>query len=116
MLTAVQIIRARRTYKSSVSVADDCVASLANKQLIKAMKLVAWTIMLLALIMLGGHYLGVALFMFILLKFVKGKEVFFALAVSASVTLILFILFEIGFDIELYRGLIYRALNGYKLF
>ena len=70
----------------------------------------------LLLILLGGHYAGLAIFMFCMLKLVSGKELFFSLAVSASITLLLFILFEFGFDIEMYRGLLYRLYKGYALF
>jgi len=84
--------------------------------LIKALGLVAWTLLLLGLIIVAGHYVGIALFMFMLLRNVSKKDPIFALAVATSVTLVLFILFEVGFDIELYRGLIYRAFAGYQVF
>jgi putative tricarboxylic transport membrane protein len=115
LLTVLQIIRSIRAANSGADSADGGAVTAADMHLLKAMKLVGWTVLLLLLIILAGHYAGVALFMFILLKFVAGKETLFSLAVTAVVTCILFFLFELGFGIELYRGLIFRGLSGYQL-
>ena len=87
-----------------------------ENQLGKVLQIFIWTVLLLGLIVIAGHYAGIVMFMFLLLKVVSKKEVTLALAIAASVTLVLYILFEIVFDIELYRGLVYRIINGYKLF
>jgi TctA family transporter len=117
ILTGVQINRTRIAVKSRRASGELTESTTAqNSQLIKAMEFVAWTVLLLVLIIVAGHYAGVAAFMFILLKNASQKDPVFAMAVAASITLVLFVLFEIGFDIELYRGLIYRALVGYKVF
>jgi hypothetical protein len=117
LLTVVQAGRTRRAARARPAgtaapepAADD------KSQLAKALEFAAWTVLLLGLIVVAGHYVGIATFMFVLLKSVSGRDAVFALAVAASVTLALFILFEIGFEIELYRGVIYRALAGYKIF
>ena len=80
------------------------------------LQIIIWTVLLLGLIVIAGHYAGILMFMFLLLKTVSKREATLALAIAASVTLVLFILFEIVFDIELYRGLVYRLIYGYKLF
>ena len=87
-----------------------------ENQLGKVLQIFIWTVLLLGLIVIAGHYAGIVMFMFLLLKVVSKKEATLALAIAASVTLVLYILFEIVFDIELYRGLVYRIINGYKLF
>ena len=117
ILTGVQIYRTRlavQARRSSLKLAGSTTAE--DRHLIKALGLVAWTLLLLGLIIVAGHYVGIALFMFMLLRNVSKKDPLFALAVAASVTLVLFVLFEVGFDIELYRGWIYRAFAGYKVF
>jgi len=117
ILTSVQINRSWRMVQNQNTSTEVTTSSTAmNSHMSKAMGLVAWTLSLLGLIIIAGHYVGTATFMFVLLRNVSKKETIFALAVAASVTLALFILFEIGFDIELYRGLIYRTLSGYKDF
>jgi len=117
VLTGVQINSARRvlqTSRTSVKLPGSSVSE--NNYMARAVMLVAWTVLLLGLIILAGHYAGIALFMFMLLRQDSKNDWVFALAVATVTTLVLFILFEIGFDIELYRGLIYRALVGYKVY
>jgi len=116
-LTALQINRARilhRAMHTSVALKRSVFAP--DHHLGKAFEIIIWTILLLVLIVFAGHYAGILTFIFLLLKMVSKKDATLALAIAASVTLALFILFEIAFDIELYRGLVYRAVNGYKLF
>ena len=73
---------------------------------------IGWMVLLLALITVAGHYVGIAALMFILLRIVSKEEILLSLAITTGVTLMIFILFEYGFDIELYRGAIYRIWAG----
>lgn len=91
-------------------------ASGRNEQYAKAAEFFGWTVLLLAFIYIGGHYAGIAVFMFILMKEVSEEKVVLSVSVTAGVTLALFLLFELGFEIELYRGLIYRIWAGYEVF
>lgn len=86
-----------------------------NRQYAKAGELFAWIFLLLAFIYLGGHYLGIAVFMFLLMRGVAGEPVVLSAWVAVVVTLGLYLLFELGFEIELYRGLIYRIWAGYDV-
>jgi len=72
-----------------------------------------WIVMLMLLIFFAGHYVGVATFMYILLNVISKESKLLSALVSTGVTAILYVLFEIGFNIELYRGLIYNFLSGY---
>ena len=72
-----------------------------------------WIVMLMLLIFFAGHYVGVATFMYFLLNLISKENKLLSALVSTGVTAILYILFEIGFNIELYRGLIYNFLSGY---
>jgi hypothetical protein len=76
----------------------------------------AWLGALLATIIAFGHYAGIAIFVFVLTRVLARERLRSALILSLAVTLILFVVFEIGFDIELYRGLTYRYFAGYKVF
>ena len=69
--------------------------------------------MLMLLIFFAGHYVGVATFMYILLNVISKESKLLSALVSTGVTAILYVLFEIGFNIELFRGLIYNLLSGY---
>ena len=62
---------------------------------------------------MAGHYVGIATFMFILLYLISKESKLLPALVSTGVTAIIFILFELGFNIELYRGLFYNLLSGY---
>ncbi|TDJ32131.1 MAG: hypothetical protein E2O53_12645 [Gammaproteobacteria bacterium] len=72
-----------------------------------------WIVMLMLLIFFAGHYVGVATFMYILLNVISKESKLLSALVSTGVTAILYVLFEIGFNIEMYRGLIYNFLSGY---
>lgn len=117
LLTAIQINRARilQRARQAAMVSNRSVFAVED-QLGKAFEIIMWTILLLALIIFAGHYAAILIFMLLLLKTASKTDTTLALAIAASVTLALFILFEIAFDIELYRGLVYRAFSGYKLF
>ncbi len=73
---------------------------------------VGWMVLLLVLITVAGHYVGIAALMFILLRIISREEMLLCLAITAGVTLMIFILFEYGFDIELHRGAIFRIWAG----
>ncbi len=50
--------------------------------------------------------------MFKLLRIISEKEALLSSALTACVTAMIFIHFEYGFDIELYRGAIYKMWAG----
>lgn len=68
--------------------------------------LMGWMSFLLAAIYAVGHYFGMVVFMFLLLRFAAREPAGLSLGVSAGVTLITYLLFEHVFNIELYRGLL----------
>lgn len=74
----------------------------------------AWFVGFLALVVLIGHYLAAALFMFVLIGLLAKERLVMAIAVSLITTAILYALFEYGFGIHLYPGFIYRAFAGYR--
>jgi hypothetical protein len=69
---------------------------------------------LLALILIVGHYVGVAVFMYFLLRVIAKESLRLSAWVTTGVTATIYFLFEHGFNIELYRGLIVRLLSGYS--
>lgn len=75
-----------------------------------------WMILLLVLIFVAGQYVGMALFMFMLLYLVAGESLVLSLSVSGVVTLGIYGLFAKIFSITLYNGLVYQVWNGYSVF
>lgn len=73
-------------------------------------------ILLLLLIYVAGHYVGISVFMFVLLRWVSKEHPILSLLIAVSVTVLIYFLFEHGFNIELYRGYIFRLLSRYELF
>jgi len=63
-----------------------------------------------------GHYIGVAIFMLALMRWFARERWVLALLVTAGTVAALFLLFEQGFNVELYRGLLFRYLAGYRVF
>ena len=117
LLTALQINRSRILAANTRS-STGSTRPVFNRegQLGKMLKIITWTVLLLGLIVIAGHYAGILIFMFLLLKMESTTGATLALAIAASVTLVLYILFEMVFDTGLYRGLVYRLISGYKLF
>ncbi len=72
---------------------------------------VAYMTFLLLLIYVAGHYVGISVFMFVLMHWVSRERPVFALLVSIGVTVLIYFLFEHGFNIELYRGYIPNLLG-----
>ncbi len=74
-----------------------------------------WMIFLIILIFVTGHYVGIAVFMFFLMNLVAEEKLSVSLIISTVVTLIIYMLFEHLFNIELYRGLIFRIWMGFGI-
>jgi len=85
----------------------------ANLNAVIAMS--GWMLALFALILTLGHYIGLLVFSFALM--IKGDETRKIAGIIAIVTTVLiFLVFEYGFDVELYRGLLFRYFMGYRDF
>lgn len=82
----------------------------------KVVGLIAWFVLLLGLIQVAGHYAAIAFFMFMLMWYVAKERLGISLLLTGIMTLAIFLLFEEVFNIELYRGLIYRYFAGYRVF
>lgn len=63
-----------------------------------------------------GHYVGVAAFVIVLMRGLARERLVFALVVALGTTLALYGLFEVLFGVDLYRGLFFRWLMGYRDF
>ncbi|SON57765.1 Tripartite tricarboxylate transporter TctB family protein [Hartmannibacter diazotrophicus] len=70
----------------------------------------------IAIIWTLGHYVGTFFLIVFLSRVLARERLWLALALAVGTTAVLFALFEYGFGIELYRGLLYRYLNGYRVF
>ena len=113
LLIAAQFNRTRRASKTEVVLSDLSHALKGrNKQFNSVAGLIGWTILLMLLILVAGHYAGIAAFMFVLLRLVSKETKLLSVLTSVGVTVIIYFLFERGFNIELYRGLIYKLLSG----
>ncbi len=86
---------------------------LHNKEFNGIASFFGWMIFLLVLIFVTGHYVGMAVFMFFLMNLISEEELPISIIVSVVVTLVIYLLFEHLFNIELYRGLVYRIWMGY---
>lgn len=73
-----------------------------------ALVFTGWMAVLVGLIFLAGHYIGIAVFMFVLLRVVSKESTVMSAGVSVSVTLLIYLLFEYAFRIEMYRGVLAR--------
>ncbi len=117
ILVGAQFVRAKKASQNvDVRSVLSAVARGGSKSFNRAAGFVGWMVLLLALILVAGHYAGIAILMFVLLRLVSKEQILFSLALSAAVTVVIFLLFELGFDIELHRGAIFRIWAGDALF
>lgn len=84
------------------------VVSGGNRVFNGAVVFCGWMAVLVGLIFVAGHYIGIAVFMFVLLRVVSKESLVMSAGVSAGVTLLIYLLFEYAFRIEMYRGLLGR--------
>ncbi|MFT7106035.1 MAG: hypothetical protein ACJAVT_000552 [Yoonia sp.] len=75
-----------------------------------------WMIGMLIIIAVLGHYAGIFLFCVILMRFLEAESWVLTLAVAAGTVLFIYGVFEIAFNIDLYRGLIPRWFMGFRDF
>ncbi len=87
-----------------------------NSNFNAVLRFVAFMTFLLLLIYVAGHYVGISVFMFVLMHWISRERRILALLVSVGVTVLIYFLLEHGFNIELYRGYIPRLLGRYGLF
>lgn len=69
-----------------------------------------------AIIYVFGHAIGIFVFMLFLMKVMGREKLGLSLIVAVVATAVIWILFEKGFNIELYRGLVFRYFAGYRVF
>ena len=114
LLIGAQISRTRKATDAKTVVTDfSCAVRGKNPNFSKAAGMTGWIVMLMMLIYIAGHYVGIAAFMFILLNVISKEGRLLSALVSAGVTVVIYFLFEHGFNIEMYRGLIYDQLFIY---
>jgi hypothetical protein len=87
-----------------------------NANLNKVVSFSGWLLALIVIITVLGHYVGMFLFCAILMKFAGGESWKVTLTVAAGTTLFIFGVFELIFNIDLYRGLVLRWFQGYRDF
>ncbi|MEQ8488288.1 MAG: hypothetical protein RLP08_24890 [Marinovum algicola] len=96
-----------------------CVAAAFNGKVPafnKKINLLIWFSVMLFVIVLGGHYAGLTVFVFVMTWFLSKERLAVSLAVTLGTVVAIFLVFELGFDIDLYRGMIFRHLAGYRVF
>ncbi len=108
LLIGAQINRTRKATDAKTVVADfSCAVKGKNPKFGKAAGMAGWILLLMLLILIAGHYVGIATFMFILLNVISKEGRLLSALVSVGVTVVIYFLFDHGFNIEMYRGIIF---------
>lgn len=116
ILIGIQFNRTRKTVHTETVKSDlSQIAKGQNASFNSVAAFIGWMVLLLLLILVAGHYAGIAAFMFVLLRLISKESTKLSLLISIGVTVIIYLLFEHGFNIELYRGLIYKLWSGYGI-
>jgi|GEM_PF-620078 hypothetical protein len=82
----------------------------------KVFSIVLLSVGLMIAAIVFGHYVAIAVFIFVLSGVIAKEPMRLSLIVALVCTALIYLLFEVGFDIELYRGLIVRYFQGYRVF
>ena len=117
ILLVVQIIRSART-SGDQTLWHRAMRALRgrNTNFRKINSLAGWIVALGVTIQIFGHYIGIAGFMFLMMWMVAKQKLKISIVVTLVTTSVIYLLFEQGFDIELYRGMFFRYLAGYRVF
>jgi len=112
ILTGVQFNRTRRRAGiDDLSVSVTRVVQGKDHNFNRVTGFIGLMTLLLLLIYVAGHYVGISVFMFVLLYLMSNERLLLSLALAVGVTIGIYFLFEHGFNIELYRGVIFRLLS-----
>lgn len=87
-----------------------------NREFNSVVRFIGFMSLLLLLIYVGGHYVGISVFMFVLMYWISREHPILSLLIAVGVTILIYFLFEHGFNIELSRGYVFRLLSRYGLF
>jgi hypothetical protein len=116
ILVGIQFNRTRKAVHAEVVKSDvSSILKGKNEGFNSVTAFIGWMALLLLLILVAGHYAGIAAFMLVLLRLVSKESWGLSLMISVGVTVIIYFLFEHGFNIELYRGLLYKLWSGYGI-
>lgn len=116
ILIGVQVNRARKQANMQELVTSISGALKGNdSDFNRVVMFIALMALLLLLIYIAGHYIGISAFMFVLMRWIAKEKLLLSLAITAAVTLLIYALFEHGFNIELYRGYLFQLLSRASL-
>ena len=87
-----------------------------NNDTYRVIAIFAWMILFLMFVIIFGHYPGMCVFIFMLMKFVSTETTKLAVSVSLGTTGFIYLLFTFILEINLYSGLVYRFYKGYQIF
>lgn len=76
----------------------------------------AWMVVFLLFVVIFGHYPGMFVFIFVLMKFISGEATKLSLSVSLGATGFIYLIFTFVLGIGLYDGVIYMFYQGYQIF
>lgn len=115
-LVLVQIYRTMK--QGDIETSLNVIKAALGGQIVDFAVSVKFFILLLALLVciyLLGHYAGLMLAMFYLIRVHGGESMKMSLIVPIITALALFALFELVFSIELFQGQLYRYFAGYRI-
>lgn len=114
------VLEVRRSWKAAANVRVmphlSEIFSLKNAEFNSRAGFFLWMLVLLGLIFVAGHYAGIVAFIFMMLHMIADEKPGLSLAIAVGTAVLIFLLFELLFSMELYRGLIYRIWAGYTVF
>ncbi|WP_052144863.1 tripartite tricarboxylate transporter permease [Halalkalibacter okhensis] len=114
ILILIQSVRIFRVV--SLKDVSKSITELFNWKNVKMFSIILWMIILSLLIYTIGHYFGMILFLFTLFYFISKEKLRTSILLTICTVLAIYLVFEQIFNIELYRGIIYRIWQGYNIF
>lgn len=75
-----------------------------------------WLVFLIAMIVVLGHYVGVAIFIWLLMRPVGKEKNSLAIKVAVGTPLAIYGLFDLVLNLEMFPGILYQLWAGYDVF
>lgn len=82
----------------------------------KFMQFSLWLMMLIAMVIVFGHYIAVGVFTFILMRLVAKEALSLSIKITMAVPVAIFLVFDLALSLNMFPGILYQLWAGYHIF
>lgn len=82
----------------------------------KFVQFTLWLMVLIAMVIVLGHYIAVGVFTYILMRLVSKEAMSLSLKISLAVPFAIFLIFDLALGLNMFPGILYQLWAGYQIF